>query len=119
MVRFQKRFQQYLSHPGGLPTTTKRSGQQWDFPNVWPPLEHLLIVGLHLSPCKEAQEAAKELGRRRVSHCLALYSHQGHLFEKYSCEAPGQAGAGGEYPVQLGFGWTNGALLHIMTTMDL
>ena len=31
----------------------------------------------------------------------------------------GRGGGGGEYTVQLGFGWTNGALLDIMETIDL
>ena len=29
----------------GIPTTLIQSGQQWDFPNVWPPLEHMIITG--------------------------------------------------------------------------
>ena len=30
---------------GGVPTTLENSGQQWDFPNIWPPLEHIIVRG--------------------------------------------------------------------------
>ena len=31
-------------------------GEQWDMPNVWPPLEHMLIMGLYNSGLKQAME---------------------------------------------------------------
>ena len=32
--------------PGGVPVSlTKDTGQQWDFPNAWPPLVHAIILG--------------------------------------------------------------------------
>ena len=30
---------------GGVPTSLDMSGQQWDFPNAWPPLQHILVAG--------------------------------------------------------------------------
>ena len=31
---------------GGVPTSLDESaGQQWDFPNAWPPLQHILVAG--------------------------------------------------------------------------
>ena len=30
---------------GGVPTSMNDSGQQWDFPNAWPPLQHILVAG--------------------------------------------------------------------------
>ena len=30
---------------GGVPTSFEESGQQWDFPNAWPPLQHILVSG--------------------------------------------------------------------------
>ena len=26
-------------YPGGVPTSTLKTDQQWDFPNGWPPLQ--------------------------------------------------------------------------------
>jgi alpha,alpha-trehalase len=34
--------------------------------------------------------------------------------EKYDVIATNQAGGGGEYPTQDGFGWTNGVMLKLM-----
>ena len=31
--------------PGGFPTSLVESGQQWDFPNGWAPLQHMVIEG--------------------------------------------------------------------------
>jgi alpha,alpha-trehalase len=38
----------------------------------------------------------------------ALYAKSGRLIEKYDVLEPGRSGGGGEYPLQDGFGWTNG-----------
>lgn len=35
----------------------------------------------------------------------------GHMFEKFNVTDPDAAGGGGEYTVQIGFGWTNGVVL--------
>ena len=37
---------------------------------------------------------------------------------QYNCEDGNLVGGGGEYMVQLGFGWTNGMLLDIIMCMD-
>ena len=34
-----------LLGPAGISTTNVTSGQQWDAPNAWPPLQDLLIEG--------------------------------------------------------------------------
>lgn len=34
-----------LHYPNGVPTSLRESGQQWDYPNAWPPLQHMLIDG--------------------------------------------------------------------------
>ncbi|KAF8600265.1 trehalase [Ceratobasidium sp. AG-I] len=38
---------------------------------------------------------------------------EGHMFEKFSALDVDQAGSGGEYTVQDGFGWTNGVVLWV------
>lgn len=37
------------------------------------------------------------------------------LFQ-YDAETPGRYGGGGEYIVQAGFGWTNGAIMELLNT---
>ncbi len=39
-----KKFDELLfAYPGGIPANKRASGQQWDFPNVWAPIQHLSI----------------------------------------------------------------------------
>ena len=67
---------------GGLPTTMVRSGEQWDYPNVWPPLEHMVIMGLYRAGGKEAGKEARLMARMRVDQCKYMMERKGHMFEK-------------------------------------
>ena len=35
-----------LDMPGGVPTSHVKTGQQWDYSNAWPPLQHVVISSL-------------------------------------------------------------------------
>ena len=94
--------------PGGFVTTGFASGQQWDAPNGWPPLEWLTIEGVrHYGRADLADQAA--------SRWLALigrtYRATGRMMEKYDVVNTNRKAGGGEYPTQDGFGWTNGVAL--------
>ena len=94
---------------GGLATTLTDSGQQWDAPNGWAPLQWIAVVGLRNYG---ADTLAHEIASRWVSVNIAVYQSQGKMVEKYDvASATGQPGGGGEYATQIGFGWTNGVLL--------
>jgi alpha,alpha-trehalase len=43
-----------------------------------------------------------------------VYAKRGKLVEKYDVLVPGRVGGGGEYPLQDGFGWTNGVMRKLM-----
>ena len=43
-----------------------------------------------------------------------VYAQSDKLVEKYDVVATGRAGGGGEYPLQDGFGWTNGVMRKLM-----
>lgn len=103
-----------LDFPGGVPTSILHSGEQWDYPNAWPPLQSILIGGLDTSGHEEAKRLAKELARIWVRSNYIGYSTWQKMFEKYSVVQPGHHGGGGEYGVQAGFGWTNGVVLELM-----
>ncbi|WP_380778833.1 alpha,alpha-trehalase TreF [Sphingomonas sp. R86520] len=95
---------------GGLRTTTLKTGQQWDEPNGWAPLQWVAIAGLD----QNGEPAlAKDIARRWLGTVGAAYAETGKMLEKYNIEqrAPG---GGGEYPVQDGFGWTNGVTSAIL-----
>jgi len=93
---------------GGFVTTLVASGQQWDAPNGWPPLQWLAVQGL----CRYGRAAEADSARGRW---LALnrrtYAATGKMTEKYDVADPARPAGGGEYPNQDGFGWTNGVAL--------
>lgn len=98
-----------LLRPGGMATTQTRTGQQWDEPNGWAPLQYLAVMGLRRYG--EA-ELARTIATRWIRTNVAYYMRTGKLVEKYDigANAANLAASGGEYPLQDGFGWTNGVL---------
>ena len=44
---------------GGVPTSLDESGQQWDFPNAWPPLQHILVAGKEIQGGLKSRAGAK------------------------------------------------------------
>jgi len=104
-----------LLAPGGLHTTLVQSGQQWDRPNGWAPLQWIAVAGLRRYG---HDTLAREIARRWVTTVEAVFARTGLLFEKYDVEALG-AGGGGEYRIQTGFGWTNGVTADFIDSYDL
>lgn len=104
-----------LEFPGGVPTSILNSGEQWDYPNAWPPLQSFLILGLDKSGYDEAQRLAKEMAKLWLRANYIGYNIWQKMFEKYSAIQPGHEGTGGEYIVQDGFGWTNGVVLELLS----
>ncbi len=102
--------------PGGWVSTLHNSGQQWDAPNGWAPLQWIVYSGLsNYGFTREAREGA----RRWVENNEAVYRSTGKLLEKYNVEEIGLFAEGGEYTVQDGFGWTNGVLLSLMNELQI
>ena len=100
--------------PGGVPTTYTQSGQQWDFPNCWPPLEHMLVQGLEKTGLEEGKELAFAIAEKRVRGSFVNFTNKEHMFEKYDASAISKIGGGGEYEIQIGFGWSNGVVLDFL-----
>jgi len=93
-----------LVAPGGLRTTGNRTGQQWDTPNGWAPLQWVAIDGL---AGYGQRDLAKDIAGRWLATVDRAYRGTGKMLEKYDVEEQ-VPGGGGEYPLQDGFGWTNG-----------
>lgn len=91
-----------------------QSGQQWDYPNAWPPLQWFLVEGLLNANTTEANELALKLAKLWIYSNLKGFETQGTLFEKYDSRLLGFRGYGGEYIAQDGFAWTNGVLLSLI-----
>lgn len=124
--------------PGAIAATNFVTGQQWDQPNVWPPLQHVLMQGLLNTPAtfgeddpayQAVQDLSLRLAQRYLDSTFCTWyatggstsetpqlqgvspDATGTMFEKYSDAAINVAGGGGEYEVVEGFGWTNGVLI--------
>ncbi|OJD29899.1 glycoside hydrolase family 37 protein [Diplodia corticola] len=126
-------------NPGGLPATNLVTGEQWDQPNAWPPLQYVLIKGLlNVPPTFGAadadaefawtRDAALDIAQRYLDSAFCTWratggatpglpkaagagEGDGVMFEKYSDASVDAAGGGGEYEVVEGFGWSNGVLI--------
>ena len=93
---------------GGVVTTTQKTGQQWDAPNGWAPLQWMTYIGLKNYGY---ENLAYEIAQRWVTLTTNVYQRTGKLLEKYNVEDISLLSGGGEYAVQDGFGWTNGVVL--------
>jgi len=94
--------------PGGVVTTLKNTGEQWDAPNGWAPLQWMTIIGLENYG---HEELANIIAQRWVKLNEKVYANTGKFVEKYNVEDMTLNAGGGEYPVQDGFGWSNGVYL--------
>ena len=96
-----------LLKPGGIVTTPLGTGQQWDSPNGWAPLEWVAIAGLR----RYGKDAiAESIACRWMANVTGVYRRSGKLVEKYDVIRTDRAAGGGEYPTQDGFGWSNGVM---------
>ncbi|WP_426061878.1 alpha,alpha-trehalase TreF [Hymenobacter sp. B1770] len=109
--RLATNLQYNFMKPGGLVTTLSKTGQQWDSPNGWAPLQYLAIEGLRRY---EQRPLADTIARRWVNLNRRVFAQTGKLLEKYDVVNPNRPAGGGEYPLQDGFGWTNGVLLKLL-----
>jgi alpha,alpha-trehalase len=108
--RVARALERGLVKPHGLATTTEDTGQQWDAPNGWAPLQWIAISGLR----RYGEPAlAGKIATGWVAENARVYCKTGKLVEKYNVRDAGE-GAGGEYPVQDGFGWTNAVLVKLL-----
>ncbi len=93
---------------GGLRATEYNTGEQWDAPNGWAPLEWMAVSGL----ARAGQIGlAKEIAARWVQLNEKVFKETGKMMEKYNVEDLNSPAGGGEYASQDGFGWSNGVYL--------
>ena len=94
--------------PGGFVTSLQNTGQQWDAPNGWAPLQWTTIFGLdnygYTTLAKQATDNWLTISEK-------VYQNTGKMMEKYNVMDLSLTAGGGEYPNQDGFGWTNGVVL--------
>ncbi|XP_029340944.1 trehalase-like [Acyrthosiphon pisum] len=104
-----------LNTAGGIPTTLRETDQQWDQPNAWPPLQYIVVMGLENTGHKGAKQMASKIAYKWLCTNYVPYYNYTKMYEKYRVNAGGEIGKStGEYPIQDGFGWTNGIILEFL-----
>jgi alpha,alpha-trehalase len=100
-----------MDHVSGIPVSNIKTGEQWDFPNVWAPYNFWLVEYLNKMG---KTDIALNIAQRFVNTVYCGWKKTGFIYEKYDAERLGEYGGGGEYIVQEGFGWTNGVVIKFM-----
>jgi alpha,alpha-trehalase len=106
----QQRLKKDFLKMGGLQTTLVNTGQQWDSPYGWAPLQWIAFQGLINYGF---YQLANEIRSRWLNLNQRIYQQTGKMIEKYNVVQQVEGG-GGNYPLQDGFGWTNGVYLKLI-----
>ena len=97
-----------FERPGGLQTSEFKSGDQWDAPFGWAPLEWIAVQGLRRYGYRTE---ADRISKRFLSLVEREYRRHGTLEEKYDVvrqtDRVGGALRYGYHTNEAGFGWTN------------
>lgn len=110
----------FMEAPGGLLTSAVHSGNQWDAPFVWAPLQYMAVKGMqnYADVVPGAQASAVRLSNKFVNQVAKEFSEHGGIFEKYDAQRMESDVADGidfGYDSnELGFGWTNGVFLELL-----
>jgi alpha,alpha-trehalase len=111
----EKMLREKFLKAGGMTTSLLNSGQQWDAPNGWAPLQWISYKGLLNYGF---DDLANQLKTNWLNANQKVYSKTGKMTEKYDVWNSNGEASGGEYPNQDGFGWTNGVYLAMMRNED-
>lgn len=101
---------EHLVKDGGLVATNRDTGEQWDAPNGWAPLQWIAVTGLRRYG---QDDLAETIAGRWLTMVSKVYARTGKLLEKYNVVTL-MPGGGGEYALQDGFGWTNGVTIGLL-----
>jgi alpha,alpha-trehalase len=108
-----------LEAPGGLLTSTRRTGNQWDAPFGWAPLQMMAVEGLRRYGY---DAAADRLSAKFVGLVSKEFQEHGVILEKYDLvQRESDVSAGITYGYSenvVGFGWTNAVVLRLLDGMQ-
>jgi alpha,alpha-trehalase len=104
-----------FERPGGLRTSDRETGNQWDAPFGWAPLQLFATLGLkRYGYDADAQRVASAF----LSMILDDFERRETIVEKYDVERRSSDVEGrihfGYADNQVGFGWTNGVFLELL-----
>lgn len=78
--------------------------KQWDYPNIWPPLEYLTVIGLLRYGFLGD---AKRIMKKSLNAHARIFREYGTFFERIDGELGDKPQKEAHYKIQSGFGWTN------------
>ena len=108
-----------LEAPGGVLTSTHRTGNQWDAPFGWAPLQMMAVDGLRRYGY---DRAADRLSAKFVGLVSKEFQEHGVILEKYDLvQRESDVSAGIQYGYSenvIGFGWTNAVVLRLLSGME-
>ena len=92
-----------FEYPGGLPTSLNESGQQWDFPNAWAPLQWFLVKSFEGSDDKDLKDiSTSTLNKWLESTYEAWIKYNNSMFGKVRLYSERAYTIGTYYTDQLG-----------------
>ena len=105
--------------PGGILTSTETTGNQWDAPFGWAPLQLIPVDGLR----RYGYDAdADRVARKFIALVTKEFEEHGGIVEKYDVKRRESDVAAdirfGYSANQVGFGWTNGAFLELLAGLE-
>ena len=107
-----------FERPGGLQTSTTRSGSQWDAPFGWAPMQMIAVAGLRRYGYNTA---ANRISVNFLSLVLKEFVEHNVIVEKYDVERRvSQIRSGlrfGYTSNEIGFGWTNAAFIELYANL--
>jgi alpha,alpha-trehalase len=109
-----------FERPGGLRTSTNQSGNQWDAPFGWAPMQMIAVNGLRrYGYTREADRITANF----LSMVLKDFIEHNTIVEKYDVvRRTSELGAGVKFGYsanQIGFGWTNAAFTDLYARLPV
>ncbi|HEY0711313.1 MAG TPA: trehalase family glycosidase [Polyangia bacterium] len=106
-----------FERPGGIRTSDRETGNQWDAPFGWAPLQLFAALGLK----RYGFEAdARRIADAFLSMVVEDFERRETILEKYDVERRNSQVEAriqfGYADNQIGFGWTNGVFLELLAT---
>ncbi|MBW4613385.1 MAG: alpha,alpha-trehalase [Desmonostoc vinosum HA7617-LM4] len=106
--------------PGGIFTSTRVTGNQWDAPFGWAPLTLIAVEGLHRYGYQQEGDA---IAHNFLAMVIKEFERHGTIVEKYDVERCSAKVSDeicfGYSSNEIGFGWTNGVVLELLAALNL
>ena len=109
-----------LRGPGGLLTSTQVTGNQWDAPFGWAPLQLIAVAGS--APLRLRRGCGRRLSEKFIALVTKEFEEHGTIVEKYDVlrrESDVAADIRFGYSTnEVGFGWTNAAYVELLAGLE-